>query len=84
MKLTKKSHACVRLEKDGRTLVIDPGGFSEQDAALGADVLLVTHEHADHFDEDRLRAGLESNPAAEIWTRRSVAAKRADAVPGRV
>ncbi|MFE5481573.1 MBL fold metallo-hydrolase [Streptomyces sp. NPDC056527] len=84
MKLTKKSHACVRLEKDGRTLVIDPGGFSEEDAALGADVLLVTHEHADHFDEDRLRAGLESNPAAEIWTLRSVAEKLSAAFPGRV
>ncbi|MBD0748117.1 MBL fold metallo-hydrolase [Streptomyces sp. CBMA152] len=84
MKLTKKSHSCVRLEKDGRTLVIDPGNFSEADAALGADVVLVTHEHPDHFDEERLRAGLESNPAAEIWTLRSVAEKISAAFPGRV
>ncbi|MFD7322588.1 MBL fold metallo-hydrolase [Streptomyces sp. NPDC059875] len=84
MKLTKKSHACVRLEKDGRTLVIDPGGFSEEDSALGADVVLVTHEHPDHFDEGRLRVGLESNPAAEIWTLRSVADKLSAAFPGRV
>ncbi|MFD5636113.1 MBL fold metallo-hydrolase [Streptomyces sp. NPDC127077] len=84
MKLTKKSHACVRLEKDGRTLVIDPGGFSEEDAAAGADVLLVTHEHPDHFDEQRLRAAMEANPAAEIWTLRSVAEKVSAAFPGRV
>ncbi|WP_188278872.1 MBL fold metallo-hydrolase [Streptomyces sp. CBMA152] len=84
LKLTKKSHSCVRLEKDGRTLVIDPGNFSEADAALGADVVLVTHEHPDHFDEERLRAGLESNPAAEIWTLRSVAEKISAAFPGRV
>ena len=32
MRLTKKGHACVRLEKDGQVLVIDPGGFSEEDA----------------------------------------------------
>jgi L-ascorbate metabolism protein UlaG (beta-lactamase superfamily) len=82
--LTKKSHSCIRLEKDGRTLVIDPGGFSEQDAALGADAMLVTHEHADHFDEGRLRAGLEANPAAEIWTLRSVAEQLSAAFPGRV
>ncbi|WP_392673662.1 MBL fold metallo-hydrolase [Streptomyces sp. LN785] len=82
--LTKKTHSCIRLEKDGRTLVIDPGGFSEQDAALGADVMLVTHEHADHFDEERLRAGMEANPAAEIWTLRSVADQLAAAFPGRV
>ncbi|MGP4087381.1 MBL fold metallo-hydrolase [Streptomyces sp. KR55] len=84
MKLTKKSHACVRLEKDGQTLVLDPGGFSEADAAVGADAILVTHEHPDHFNEERLRAGLEANPAAEIWTLRSVAEKIAAAFPGRV
>lgn len=84
IKLTKKTHACVRLEKDGQTLVIDPGGFSEEDAALGADAILVTHEHFDHFDENRLRAGMESNPAAEIWTLRSVAEQLSAAFPGRV
>ncbi|MFI7383719.1 MBL fold metallo-hydrolase [Streptomyces sp. NPDC049813] len=84
MKLTKKSHSCVRLEKDGQTLVIDPGGFSEQDAALGADVILVTHEHPDHFDEARLRAGMEDRPGAQIWTLASVAEQLAAAFPGRV
>lgn len=84
MKLTKKSHACVRLEKDGRTLVLDPGGFSEADAAVGAEAILVTHEHPDHFDEERLRAALDANPAAEVWTLRSVAEKISAAFPGRV
>ncbi len=84
MKLIKHSHACVRLRKDGRTLVIDPGGFSEEDAAVGADALLVTHEHPDHFNEDRLRAALEANPAAELWTLRSVAEQVSAAFPGRV
>jgi L-ascorbate metabolism protein UlaG (beta-lactamase superfamily) len=84
MRLTKKTHACVQLEKDGRRLVIDPGGFSEQDAALGADALLVTHEHPDHFDEGRLRAGLEANPRAGLWTLRSVAQQLSAAFPGRV
>ncbi|MBK3555081.1 MBL fold metallo-hydrolase [Streptomyces globisporus] len=82
--LTKKTHSCVRIEKEGRVLVIDPGGFSEDDAALGADVMLVTHEHPDHFNEARLRAGLEANPAAEIWTLRSVAEQLSAAFPGRV
>ncbi|MFF5880178.1 MBL fold metallo-hydrolase [Streptomyces californicus] len=82
--LTKKTHSCVRIEKEGRVLVIDPGGFSEDDAALGADVVLVTHEHPDHFNEARLRAGLEANPAAEIWTLRSVADQLTAAFPGRV
>ncbi|MFE5538088.1 MBL fold metallo-hydrolase [Streptomyces sp. NPDC056492] len=84
MKLTKRLHSCVQLEKDGRVLVIDPGAFSEPDAGLGADALLVTHEHPDHFDEGRLRAALEANPAAALWTLRSVAERLAPAYPGRV
>ncbi|WP_406302223.1 MBL fold metallo-hydrolase [Streptomyces sp. NBC_00885] len=84
MRLTKKTHACIRLEKDGQTLVIDPGTFSEEDAAVGADVILVTHEHPDHFNEDRLRAAMEANPGAGIWTLRSVAEKISAAFPGRV
>ncbi|WP_037909685.1 MBL fold metallo-hydrolase [Actinacidiphila yeochonensis] len=84
MELIKKGHACVRLEQDGRVLVIDPGAFGEADAAVGADVVLITHEHADHFDEGRLRAGMEANPAAELWTLASVADQVSAAFPGRV
>ncbi|MBT2543178.1 MBL fold metallo-hydrolase [Streptomyces sp. ISL-44] len=84
MKLIKRLHSCVQLEKDGHTLVIDPGAFSEPDAGLGADALLVTHEHPDHFDEGRLRAALDANPAAALWTLRSVADRLAPAYPGRV
>ncbi|WKX73193.1 MBL fold metallo-hydrolase [Streptomyces sp. XD-27] len=84
MKLTKKGHACVRLERDGQVLVIDPGAFTEADAAVGADAILVTHEHLDHFDEGRLRAAMEANPAAEIWTLAGVAERISAAFPGRV
>jgi L-ascorbate metabolism protein UlaG (beta-lactamase superfamily) len=84
VKLTKKQHACVRLDKDGGSLVIDPGVFTDDDAAIGADVILVTHEHADHFEESRLRAALEANPAAELWTLAAVADLLSAAFPGRV
>lgn len=57
MRITKYTHACVRLEHEGRVLVIDPGTWSEPDALRGADAVLVTHEHADHIDVLRL-AGL--------------------------
>ena len=85
MQLTKKTHACVRLEKDGRTLVIDPGTFSE--AGRGRRRRRRSWSPTstpDHFDEDRLRAGLEANPAAELWTLRSVADQLSAAFPGRV
>lgn len=57
MRLTKYTHACVRLERDGQVLVIDPGTWSEASALTGADAVLVTHEHTDHLDVLRL-AGL--------------------------
>ncbi|MER7922354.1 MBL fold metallo-hydrolase [Streptomyces sp. NPDC096057] len=74
MRLTKWGHACVRLEWPGLRLVIDPGEYTEPEALDGADAVLVTHEHADHFDEGRLRAAAEANPVLRIWTNRSVAA----------
>jgi L-ascorbate metabolism protein UlaG (beta-lactamase superfamily) len=55
--LSRFSRACVRLERAGRVLVIDPGIWSEPQALLGADAVLVTHEHFDHVDRLRL-AGL--------------------------
>ncbi|MDX6252098.1 MAG: hypothetical protein QOF10_5458, partial [Kribbellaceae bacterium] len=35
MKLTKYSHACVTLEKDGKVLLVDPGTFAEDAAFEG-------------------------------------------------
>ncbi|MFB4313224.1 MBL fold metallo-hydrolase [Actinomadura sp. 21ATH] len=84
MRLTKLGHACVRLQKDDRTLVIDPGAFTpEGDALDGADAVLITHEHFDHFDPDRLRKAMAENPALEVWTSRVVAENLAD-LGGRV
>lgn len=54
MRLTKYTHACVRLEKDGKVLVIDPGIWTEPEALDDADAVLVTHEHFDHLNADLL------------------------------
>ncbi|PYC88117.1 MBL fold metallo-hydrolase [Streptomyces tateyamensis] len=73
MRLTKCGHACVRIEQDGTTLVIDPGLFTEPEAVRGADALLITHEHWDHFAEERVRAALAADPGLRIWTNPVVA-----------
>ena len=66
MRLTKFGHACVRLEKDGRRLVIDPGTYTEAAALAGADAVLVSHEHEDHADVDQIAAACAANPQLTV------------------
>lgn len=82
MRLIKFGHACVALEKfEGMKLVIDPGNYDytpETHALEGADVVLVTHEHHDHFDADRLRSAVASNPSLTICAPAGAAARLRD------
>lgn len=74
MKLTKFTHACVRLEKEGRVLVLDPGTFSETDQALaGAAAVLITHEHPDHIDVDAVAEALLANAELQLFAPDGVA-----------
>ena len=71
MQLTKLGHACVRVEKGGRVVVIDPGvqAFTpESDALEGADAVLVTHEHPDHLDVERIRRALAARSELMVVT----------------
>jgi L-ascorbate metabolism protein UlaG (beta-lactamase superfamily) len=78
MQLTKLAHACVRLDKDGEVLVIDPGAFGGADALDGANAVLVTHEHFDHVEPDTLRAAMTASPGLRLWAAASVADQFAD------
>lgn len=75
MRLTKFGHACVRLEQDDRVLVIDPGTFSEAEALDGASDVLLTHEHADHADIEKLVAARKANSALTVYTNAAFAEK---------
>ncbi|MFI6757707.1 MBL fold metallo-hydrolase [Micromonospora sp. NPDC050417] len=75
MRLTKKGHSCMRVEQEGTVLVLDPGAYSEPDALVGADAVLITHEHPDHFAEDRIRAAAQNDPRLRLFANRAVAAK---------
>lgn len=80
MRITKYGHACVRLEHDGATLVLDPGVFTDRAALDGADAVLITHEHPDHYLPDHLAA-----VDVPVFTIEAVAAKiRADLPSARV
>jgi L-ascorbate metabolism protein UlaG (beta-lactamase superfamily) len=78
MLLTKLGHSCVRLEKDGARLVIDPGIWAGPDVRAGANAILITHEHPDHVDEGAVRAALTADPGLELCASETVAATFAD------
>lgn len=74
MQLTKLGHACVRVQKDDRTLVIDPGGLTPETGAIaGAEAVLITHEHFDHLEAERLRKALADDPRLTVYTCGAVA-----------
>jgi L-ascorbate metabolism protein UlaG (beta-lactamase superfamily) len=70
VRLTKFGHACVRIDVDGGSFVIDPGTFSPDVDLDGVTDVLVTHEHADHLDVDRfvplVRDGLRLHTTASF------------------
>ena len=78
MLLTKLGHACVRLEKDGVRLVIDPGIWAGPDPLGGAAAVLVTHEHADHLDDAAVRSALGADSGLQLWASEAVARQFAE------
>lgn len=63
MKLTKYKHACFTVEQAGQVLVVDPGEWSEDFiASNNIAAIVITHEHADHFDPDTLATIFDKNP----------------------
>lgn len=85
MKLTKYEHACFTVEKDGKLLVVDPGAYTTDLPALESVVaVVVTHEHADHFDPTALGAIVAHNPEAVIYAHHDITRQLGDALPTQV
>jgi len=73
MKLTKYQHACFTVEDDGKLLVVDPGTFSTDFLPPEHTVaVVITHEHADHFDHDQIAAIVDKNPDVVILAHESI------------
>jgi L-ascorbate metabolism protein UlaG (beta-lactamase superfamily) len=65
VKLTHLGHACLLVETDVR-LLVDPGTMSRFETVRDLDAVLVTHQHPDHVDVERLAALLAANPGARL------------------
>jgi L-ascorbate metabolism protein UlaG (beta-lactamase superfamily) len=60
-------HSCVLVSTDSARLLFDPGTFSSGFESVGdLDAILITHQHFDHLDADRLPALVKANPKAAL------------------
>ena len=79
MDIRKFQHACLELTKDNVSLVVDPGGwtndFEPNDHTVG---VVITHEHSDHFDKTQLQKVLEKNPDMCIYAHMDIIAQLDD------
>lgn len=67
MKIIKFAHACFVVEENGRSLVVDPGNWTDDLVVPeSVDAVVVTHEHPDHLDKNHLQAIVDKNPDAVI------------------
>jgi L-ascorbate metabolism protein UlaG (beta-lactamase superfamily) len=75
MKITKLGHCCLVLEHEGVKIVTDPGSFTieEVKAVRGVNIILITHEHQDHFHTESIAALLKNNPSATVVSNSAVA-----------
>ena len=78
MELIHHGHACIELRHEGTTLLFDPGNFSDFDAVTGADAIVITHQHPDHLDFDRLDTLRRNHPSASWFADPQTCAKLAE------
>lgn len=68
MEITKYGHSCLQVRDGDADVLIDPGSFSAGFERLtGLTAVLITHQHADHADLDRLQVLLRENPDAAVY-----------------
>ena len=80
MQIRKFGHSCMLVDADGVRVLIDPGSYSSGFESLSdLDALLVTHQHADHFDKDRILDLLSRNDRTAVTADEQTAALLAEA-----
>jgi L-ascorbate metabolism protein UlaG (beta-lactamase superfamily) len=75
MKITKLGHCCLVLDINRVKIITDPGNFTDaQNTLTGIHILLITHEHQDHYHVESVAAIVKNNPDIEVVCNKAVAA----------
>lgn len=68
MELTHFGHSCLLADFGVARVLFDPGNFSHGfEGITGLSAILITHQHPDHADPQRLPALVEANPQAALY-----------------
>jgi len=70
MKIKKLSHCCLVIDIEKTRILLDPGSFSveEHRHVKDADLILITHEHQDHFHVESLKELVKRMPEVKVIT----------------
>ena len=83
MNITQLGHAAVLVETGDARILIDPGNMEARwDGLTDLDAILVTHQHADHFDPAQVPALIKANPNAKLVVEPTIIDLAGTEVPG--
>lgn len=69
MKITKFAHCSLLVDTAKARILFDPGIYSgDLSAATDLDAVIITHQHSDHLDIDKLKTVLSHNDGVTIIT----------------
>jgi L-ascorbate metabolism protein UlaG (beta-lactamase superfamily) len=81
MRITKLEHATLIVDEGGHKLVVDPGSLTTPLVDVrGIEVVVITHEHADHWSPGQLQRILDINREVRVFGPAGVA-KAAEGFP---